>query len=576
MKKFIYSGVYQVLFVCLFLVFFISKPVDAARFRKKITIDHTNVLNIGQKNFPVFISLTDSDLKAKSIGKDIYFTLLSGNDNGEKESSKKASNTRLPHELISFDRTIGKLKAWVGVPSLSSSINTDVYMWYGDSNNVPAQNGEVWDSHYVLVKHLKNANNPHIEVPGSESINLTDEITVEAWVYSDNYRAETFQPIVSKWESLTSFNTFDGYDAGETDGLESRGYFGAVFDGRYVYYSAQRHGHEFDSTHGIVMRYDTQGDFNDPESYSAYDAGNTNGLKTKGYYGAVFDGRYVYFVPRGVRYFDFDEFHSKVLRYDTHRDFKSSESWEAYDIGEKQTQQSAAFDGRYIYFIPFVRKVETGEKKSIFHTNFLRYDTQGQFDASGSWDAYDASGIDNLNTVGYNGGAFDGRYFYLAPWQYDKNGEQIKHCSILRYDTVEENGSFILKYCNYGHNGGLCAAVPGPSFIVNTVKGPLSISAHEVLVPGWHHITGVYNGRTIKLFIDGVLAAERSGSGSIQNNTINVTIGGLHKGTARFSGIIDEVRISNIARNDDWIKTEYLNLINTSGFIHVGEEEVLK
>ena len=139
-----------------------------------------------------------------------------------------------------------------------------------------------------------------------------------------------------------------------------------------------------------------------------------------------------------------------------------------------------------------------------------------------------------------------------------------------------ENGSFSLRYCDYGHNGGLCAAVPGPSFIVNTEKGPLSIAAHEALVPGWHHLAGVYNGDTIKLFVDGVLVAERSGSGLIQTNNVSVLIGRLHENAASFKGVIDEVRISDTARNDDWIKTEYLNLANPAGFIRIGEEEVVK
>ncbi|MFH1421555.1 MAG: LamG domain-containing protein, partial [Planctomycetota bacterium] len=543
-------------------------------------------------------------------------------------------------------------------------------------------------------------------------------------------------PLVSKWSPLSSFNTFDAYDAGNTDGLKSIGYFGAVFDGRYVYFSPQRYGHEKDSAHGIALRYDTQKDFKDKRSWAAYDAGNTDNLNTKAHYGAVFDGRYVYFVPRGKNYGGetgtFNEFQSNLLRYDTHMDFKSSESWAAYDMGVNISKQSAAFDGRYIYFCPgfehtpnneivgsskvirfdteagfknpssyrvldvsafsdsetgnydgaafdgryiyfvplysgvvlrYDTKGDYGDKESWstydakpkgiqmnvgavfdgrylyfaaygnsilvkydtysdfsdddswssynagntkgldtggfdggifdgryiyfipfvspkkdkggynFHTNFLRYDTQGQFEAPESWNAYDASNIDNLATIGYNGGAFDGRYLYAAPWQDRTDGKFGIHGNVLRYDTLGNDGSFSLRYCDYGHNGGLCAAVTGPSFIVNTEKGPISVSANKVLLPGWHHIAGVYNGSDVKLFVDGVLVAERTGAGLIQNNNVKVEIGRIQKGAARFNGSIDEVRISNIARNDDWIKTEYLNLINPAGFIRLGEED---
>ena len=100
----------------------------------------------------------------------------------------------------------------------------------------------------------------------------------------------------------------------------------------------------------------------------------------------------------------------------------------------------------------------------------------------------------------------------------------------------------------------------------------MTAASPKVLLPGRHHIAGVYNGRTIKLFVDGKLVAERAGSGLIQTNDTDVTIGSILHNSARFEGIIEEVRISNTARNDDWIKTEYNNLINPEGFIRIGEE----
>lgn len=701
------------------------------KFRKKIVIDHTKVLNRVQKDFPVLISLTDPALKSVSNGghvsmpqgEDIYFTLAGG-------------QTRLSFEVAAYYPEKGELKAWVRVPALSPSFDTVLYMYYGNPDISERHKGDVWDSHFKLVRHLNNECTPDVETPRISGINITGEITVQAWVYCDKYQPEALQPLVSKWSHLTSFDTFDAYDAGSTDGLRSIGFFGAVFDGRYIYFSPQRYGHEKDSAHGIALRYDSHGDFKNPESWSAYDAGNTDGLNTKAHYGAVFDGRYVYFVPRGKNYGGktgaFNEFQSNLLRYDTHMDFKSGASWSAYDMGVDISKQSAAFDGRYIYFCPgfehaaqdkivgsskilrfdtdadfkdlssyrvldvsAILDTETGnydgaafdgryvyfvplysgvvlqydtkgdyedgkswrtyDAKPIgmkmnvgamfdgrylyfatygsgvivkydtygdftennswesfdagntdgldtggfdggfydgryvyfapfvsarksgrgynFHTNYLRYDTCGQFDDPVSWDAYDASNIDNLATIGYNGGAFDGRYIYLAPWQDRTDGKFGIHGNVLRYDTVGENGSFCLKYCDYGHNGGLNAAVPGPGFIVNTVKGPLSVSANNVLLPGWHHLAGVYNGSSIKLFVDGVLTAERPGSGAIQTNNVDVTISGFQKGTARFRGVISEVRISDIARNDDWIKTGYRNLVNPAGFIRAGQEE---
>jgi hypothetical protein len=48
---------------------------------------------------------------------------------------------------------------------------------------------------------------------------------------------------------------------------------------------------------GTVLRFDTTGNFTSSGSWSAYDAGSTSGLNTKGFFGGVFDGRYIYFAP---------------------------------------------------------------------------------------------------------------------------------------------------------------------------------------------------------------------------------------------------------------------------------------
>jgi len=153
-----------------------------------------------------------------------------------------------------------------------------------------------------------------------------------------------------------------------------------------------------------------------------------------------------------------------------------------------------------------------------------------------------------LMTLGYNGGAFDGRYAYTAPWRDGTGlarGELVVHGRIQRYDTLGTNGSFSLRYCDYGHNGGLCAAVPGPSFLVNTVGGPLSVAAHRALKPGRHHLCGTYDGKRIRLVVDGVIVAERDGSGRIQDNGVPVSVGGIQNGLGVFRGGIEKIRISS-------------------------------
>jgi flagellin-like protein len=112
-------------------------------YRKSLTIDHTKVSG-NQADFPVLISLTDSDLSthAQANGNDILFTSSDG-------------TTILPHEIESYTAGTGALIAWVKVPSISSASDTVVYMYYGNPS-APSQQDptNVWDGNYKAVWHF--------------------------------------------------------------------------------------------------------------------------------------------------------------------------------------------------------------------------------------------------------------------------------------------------------------------------------------------------------------------------------------------------------------------------------------
>ena len=150
-------------------------------------------------------------------------------------------------------------------------------------------------------------------------------LTVGAWVHCPGSRAEAMQPLVSKWAPQTGFDAFSAFDAGTTDGLITKGFYGAVFDGQYVYYCPIRSREERTSVHGCVLRYNTHMGFHDPGAYSAHDAGNTDGLHTVGFYGSVFDGRYVYFIPRD----DGRVHHSRFLRMPVNTIFRKLDNRES-------------------------------------------------------------------------------------------------------------------------------------------------------------------------------------------------------------------------------------------------------
>ena len=277
---------------------------------------------------------------------------------------------------------------------------------------------------------------------------LADKLTVEALVDCRHGAPEAMQVLVSKWRPPDRFDRFAAHDAGCTDGLDSTGYFGAVFDGRYVYFSPEMHGDS--STHGVVLRYDTHADFGSPASYAAHDASVTDGLDTRGFYGAVFDGRYVYFVPRQIGLM---EYHSRVLRLDTNREFADPSSWSAFDVGEQHSQQSAAFDGRYIYFIP------------LSSGRVVRYDTRGGFDHQSSWQSFDAR-VDDCDlwlSVLANGSAAGQHRKQAQPENERFSLHGVWHTSIINCYPVVANygrvGAYPRVDITMGHRAGSYGAI---------------------------------------------------------------------------------------------------------------------
>jgi len=91
----------------------------------------------------------------------------------------------------------------------------------------------------------------------------------------------------------------------------------------------------------------------------------------------------------------------------------------------------------------------------------------------------------------------------------------------------------------------------------------------------WHNIQAVRKtGDAVQIYVDGVLdtTTTYTDSGAIDaSGSAGVNIGGLGSGY-NFNGVLDEVRVSNVARSADWIAAEYNNQSSPSTFfILIGE-----
>lgn len=185
----------------------------AFAYYRTVTIDK-DLVSGDQTDFPVLISGTYAYLATVANGGNVE------NSNGYDIVFYTDINctTKLDHEIESYDATTGAVVFWVRIPSLSSSVDTVIYMFYGDAGITVSQENKVavWDSNYKLVAHFRDGSTLSMDSYGivpltnvgctaatgkfgggasfdgiNDYINGTDAfysdvLTISAWVNSDD------------------------------------------------------------------------------------------------------------------------------------------------------------------------------------------------------------------------------------------------------------------------------------------------------------------------------------------------------------------------------------------------------
>lgn len=168
----------------------------------------------------------------------------------------------------------------------------------------------------------------------------------------------------------------------------------------------------------------------------------------------------------------------------------------------------------------------------------------------------------------------------VAGWAQDFNGTsdflQASHAASLNLSSaitldawIYKSGSWESAYqkivgkCNTSGSGefsyGLSQGVsPNGTYFFLTISGTLRYVAVNAYpsANAWHHLVGTYDGSTMRYYIDGSLVASANYSGTITPNTHPLRIGCTYA-PEYFRGMIDDVRISDVARSPAWIKAEY-------------------
>ena len=114
-------------------------------YRKEIEIDHDLVAS-NVENFPILFYSESSDFAdhAQSDGDDFAFVSTDG-------------ITQYNHEIENYDSEDGELIAWVNVTSISSTEDTDLYIYYGNPSCGNQENiHDTWNSDFVGVWHCNN------------------------------------------------------------------------------------------------------------------------------------------------------------------------------------------------------------------------------------------------------------------------------------------------------------------------------------------------------------------------------------------------------------------------------------
>lgn len=147
--------------------------------RAALTIDHAKV-GADSSDYPAYWSV--SNLPFEMFDADGTYPALNGGGD-IRFSSDSAGATRLPCEVVTFttnnNPALGVAEIWVKIPSVSSSTNTTIYVWYnkaGETQPVVSDTygrNAVWTG-YTAVYHMNdNPDTSHIIDSTSNASNGT-------------------------------------------------------------------------------------------------------------------------------------------------------------------------------------------------------------------------------------------------------------------------------------------------------------------------------------------------------------------------------------------------------------------
>jgi hypothetical protein len=614
------------------------------KYRKTITINHLKV-NGSLTDFPVLVSLTDSDLasKAQSDGRDIVFT--------------DASLARLDHEIESYNHNTGTLNAWVKA-NVSSSVDTVLRMYYGNPAASNQQNPTgVWDSNFVMVQHLSEAGAsssspaPWHQYEGNPTLNGSTDGFGSAFYDSGSGLYHFY----CSWGSIlhyTSPNGKTGWTAdplnpmltGNNEGVPTVWKEGGVWYMLYRYGGPDKIGlaNSTDASHWT--RYEGNpvinvGSFCDPwgvikvgstyyvwinDGFGGSGRGaelatstdlihwtmDTNAIFAGGRY-CVFPFKYGAYYYMLVPYYTTGPYGVIELYRCSSPTFYASQrqylgivvptgpagSWYQYrhdtpcvltDTIYRDTFM-AANNELWMYYASTPDSGSSWWTGMCIEQNIT--DALTRFVPSSPTIILDSTlnhnngqpngGLNmNVSSIIDGGDSFDGNNDYIDCG----DNSTLKGMNALTVEIwIKPNaigssgagvvakwgswtsGSYIMYWGGAGSAYGW-GVIPQTGSYAQISGGP------SVAIGQWQHLAGVYDGAQVRLYRNATLVGTPASlTGKVMSETTPCYVGRYT--SPYFSGIADEVRISNVSRSASWITTEYNNQGDPSTFYSVGTEE---
>jgi hypothetical protein len=97
---------------------------------------------------------------------------------------------------------------------------------------------------------------------------------------------------------------------------------------------------------------------------------------------------------------------------------------------------------------------------------------------------------------------------------------------------------------------------PGTGVLLTSTAEPLAYGTAQLAASTWTHLAMTYDGTTLKMYVNGVLATSTTQAGTITTSTNALQIGGDTTYGQYFNGLIDEVRVYNIALTQAQIQSD--------------------